>query len=63
MSKRHIEKFKQEAVAYVPSNKDKPGKAIAQSLSVGYSALDNWVRKASGTLRQGLSSEKRCQLS
>ena len=41
MSKHHIEQFKQEAVAYVPSNKDKPVKAIAQSLGVGYSTLDN----------------------
>ena len=29
MSKRHSEQFKQVAVAYVPSNKDKPVKAIA----------------------------------
>ena len=58
MSKRRIEQFKQEAVAYVPSNKDKPVKAIAQSLGVGYSTLDNRVRKASGTLRRELSSDQ-----
>ena len=58
MSKRHIEQFKQEAVTYVPSNKDKPVKAIAQSLGVGYSTLDNWVRKASGTVRRELSSDQ-----
>ncbi len=58
MSKRRIEQFKQEAVAYVPSNKDKPVKAIAQSLGVGYSTLDNWVRKASGTVRRELSSDQ-----
>ena len=58
MSKRRIEQFKQEAVAYVPSNKDKPVKAIAQSLGVGYSTLDNWVRTASGTVRRELSSDQ-----
>jgi transposase len=58
MSKHHIEQFKQEAVAYVPSNKDKPVKAIAQSLGVGYSTLDNWVRKASCTVRRELSRNR-----
>ncbi len=29
MSKRHSEQFKQEAVAYALSNKDKPVKAMA----------------------------------
>jgi transposase len=58
MSKRHSEQFKQEAVAYALSNKDKPIKAIAASLGVGYSTLDNWIRKASGTVRRELSSDQ-----
>jgi transposase len=45
MSKRHSEQFKQEAVGYALSNKDKSVKAIATQLGVGYSTLDNWLRQ------------------
>lgn len=58
MSKRHSEQFKQEAVAYALSNKDKPVKAIATSLGIGYSTLDNWMRRANGTVRRELSSDQ-----
>jgi transposase-like protein len=58
MSKLHSEQFRQEAVANVLSNNDKLVKAIAQSLGVGYSMLNNWARKASGTVRSELSSDQ-----
>ncbi len=58
MSKRHSEQFKQEAVAYALSNKDKPVKAIATSLGIGYSTLDNWMRRANGTVRRELSGDQ-----
>jgi transposase-like protein len=58
MSKLHSEQFRQEAVANVLSNNDKLVKAIAQSLGVGYSTLNNWARKASGTVRSELSSDQ-----
>ena len=58
MSKRHSEQFKQEAVAYALSNKDKPLKALATSLGVGYSRLDNWMRQSSGTARRELSGDQ-----
>lgn len=58
MSKRHSDQFKQEAVAYALSNKDKPVKAIATSLGIGYSTLDAWIRKSSGSVRRELSGEQ-----
>ena len=45
-------------MAYALSNKDKPVKAIAASLGVGYSTLDMWIRKASGTVRRELSNDQ-----
>ena len=58
MSKRHTEQFKQVAVGYVLLNKVKPVKANAQSLGVGCSTLDNWVRTASGTVRPELRNDQ-----
>lgn len=58
MSKRHSEQFKQEAVAHALSNRDKPVKAIAQSLGIGYSTLDNWIRQSGGTARRELSADQ-----
>jgi len=58
MSKCHSEQLKQETAAYDLSNKDKPVKAIAQSLGIGCSTLENWVRKASGTVRRELRNDQ-----
>jgi transposase len=48
---------RQECVAYMMSHADQSIKKLAVDLGVGYSTLDNWVRKAKltgqvGALRQ-----------
>jgi hypothetical protein len=40
---------RQECVAYVMSHADQPIKKLADNLRLGYSTLDNWVRKATLT--------------
>ena len=53
-----VNNWQQETAAYDLSNKDKPVKAIAQSLGIGCSTLENWVRKASGTVRRELRNDQ-----
>lgn len=43
---RFTEQKKQDCVAYALSHPELSIKAIAADLGVGYSSLDNWVRRA-----------------
>lgn len=60
MSKRFSERFKQEAVQLVST--ERPLKEVANQLGIGYSTLDKWVRAHRGRTGQlaALTQEQKC---
>lgn len=49
MAKQFSLEFKQQAIDYALANSHEPLSVIAQKLGIGYSTLDNWIRKANST--------------
>jgi transposase-like protein len=45
MRRNFSQQFKEQALAHVLDHPQEPMKALAQSLGVGYSTLDEWVRQ------------------
>ena len=45
MRRNFSQQFKEQAIAHVLDHPQEPMKALAQSLGVGYSTLDEWVRQ------------------
>lgn len=59
MRKKFSEQFKEEAVAHALAHTDRPLKAIAAELGVGYSTLDTWLRVAQPSIKASVPGTRR----
>jgi|TARA_B110000259_G_C13783131_1_gene309468 transposase len=57
MRRNFSQQFKEQAIAHVLDHPQEPMKALAQSLGVGYSTLDEWVRQHKRALGVATSGE------